>query len=696
MPSIETTIKVQDQMTRQFAIMNNAVFTMIDSFSKLDDKMSEDFKTTALKNMRQELENIAQDANRTLDEIADAERKQQKFNEKINQGGSAAEKLLKHFKSIAATLGAGLGIKKMIELSDATVSNMARLDLMNDGLQTTAELMDMSYQAAMRSRGSYQAMTASVGQLGMNARDSFKSSAEIVGFSELLNKQLAIAGANGQAAESVMYNLTQALSTGVLRGQDLNAVLSNAPNIVQSIADYLGVSMGQIREMAQAGEISAEVVKEAMFAAADDINAKFESMPMTFKQMWTGMTNFAVKALEPVLLQMNELINSDGFARFAANAKSAIATIARVLGWVLQAVVSITNFISDNWGWIAPFIYGIVGGLVAWKVASLLLEAATIAVTIANAGLNAVLLANPLLWIFALIGIVVGIIWSWVESVGGITNAWLIAKDAILTAMGAIALWSLSTSFKAIEAWEQFKIGIYRVAAGVANGLDNMRATGLMIIQNFVNGAIDLINKLIALVNKIPGVSIAAIEHVTFGAQAAVQAKQNAAMRANTLAQKQSDLAQMQASHQAQLDAIGKQLSANHQARLDDISARKASMGAGGAGMGGGAFDFGALGAGMGGAGMGDALGGIGDNTGATAGNTGKMADAVDDMHQNLDLLRELAEMEVTNTFTTAEVHVDMTNHNTITETQDIDGIVTTLSDSLREELGLVAEGAHY
>ena len=696
MPSINTTIKIHDQMTRQFAVMNNAVSTMIDSFSKLDDTMSQDFKTAALENMRRELESIAGDSNKAIEEITRAEEQQQRFNQRIQGGSSAAESLLRHFKAIAATIGAGLGVKKLMEASDAMVSNRARLDLINDGLQTTDDLMNMSYDAAMRSRGAYQAMTASIGQLGMNARSAFASSAEIVGFSELLSKQLAIAGANAQATESVMYNLTQALSTGVLRGQDLNAVLSNAPNIVQAIADYMGVSMGQLREMAQAGEISAEVVKAAMFAAADDINDKFKSMPMTFGQMWQQMSNFALKALEPVLSRMNELLNSPAFAQFAAHAQNAITKVGRALMQILEIIVAVTNFIADNWSWIAPLVMGIVGALIGWEVASFAVEAATFAVAAANAVLNAVLNANPLMWIFLLIGLVTMAIWSWVESVGGLTNAWLIAKDVILTAVGQIALWSAAKAFESIEAWERFKIGIYRVAAGVANGLDQMRATGLMIIESFVNGAIDLINKLIAAVNSILPNTLTAIEHVTFGTEAKIQAEANAKMRANTLAQKQAGLEKMQASHQRQLDAFAKQMNSEHQARLGEIRARQGSRGQGGGfggvgGAGAGAFDFSGFGGNMG-----DALGGINDHTGSTAGHTGKMADAMDAVEGDLGLLRELAEMEVTNTFTTAEVHVDMTNHNTIAASQDIDGIVTTLSDSLKEELGLVAEGAHY
>lgn len=165
--------------------------------------------------------------------------------------------LMSTIKNLASAYLGFQGVKKMVELSDATTSITARLDMMNDGLQTTAELNDMIFQSAQRSRGSYLETANLVTQLGSMAGDAFSSSQEIVAFAELLNKQLVISGANGASASAAIFQLQQALASGVLRGEELNSVLEQAPVITQTIADYLGVSIGELRELGSEGAITA-------------------------------------------------------------------------------------------------------------------------------------------------------------------------------------------------------------------------------------------------------------------------------------------------------------------------------------------------------------------------------------------------------------------------------------------------------
>ena len=235
------------------------------------------------------------------------------FNQKINEGTANADNLMNTIKSAIATYATVQTVGVVFDLSDTLTSTTARLSMMNDGVQTTSELINMVYAAAQDARGSFDQMADVVARFGNNARDAFGSSEEVVAFADLIQKQMTIAGASTQEAANAELQLSQALGSGVLRGDELNSIFEQAPNLIQNIADYLDVPIGQIREMAADGELSASVVKAAIFSAADDINSKFESMPQTFAQIWTSFQNTALMSFQPVLNRLNEIANSDAF-----------------------------------------------------------------------------------------------------------------------------------------------------------------------------------------------------------------------------------------------------------------------------------------------------------------------------------------------------------------------------------------------
>lgn len=234
------------------------------------------------------------------------------MNTTSRQATAGADALLGKLKSLFATYAGMQGIKTLVGLSDTLAQTTARLDMMNDGLQTTAELNQMIYESAQRSRGSYQATADMVAKLGNLAGDAFNSSAELVDFAEQLNKQITLSGASTQAADAAMLQLTQAMSSGMLRGEELNSILEQTPTIAQSIAEYMGVSTGVMKQMASEGAITANVVKNALFEAsegADGVNARFEQMPMTWAQVWTSFKNTATMAIQPVLSAVNKAAN---------------------------------------------------------------------------------------------------------------------------------------------------------------------------------------------------------------------------------------------------------------------------------------------------------------------------------------------------------------------------------------------------
>ena len=294
---------------------------------------------------------------------------QGQFTSAIQESTAASSNLMSSIKGLIAAYATVQSAKKVIDISDTLTQTTARLNMMNDGLQTTEQLQQMIYAAAERSRGSYQATADAVSKMGIMARDAFNSNAELVAFSEQLNKQFTIAGTSAEGVSAAMLQLTQAMGSGVLRGEELNSVFEQAPTIIQTIADYLNVPIGQIRAMAQEGQLSATVVKNALLTAADETNAKFESMPKTFGQIWTSMKNQALMAFQPILQRLNQIANSKAFNQFVNSAVGALSQLANVLTTVFDMVVKVGSFISENWSLIAPIVYGIVGAVVAYNAA---------------------------------------------------------------------------------------------------------------------------------------------------------------------------------------------------------------------------------------------------------------------------------------------------------------------------------------
>lgn len=281
------------------------------------------------------------------------------FTQAQQQATRTTSSLTGQVKSLVSAYLGFQTVKGLFNLSDSIAATTARLERMNDGLQTTSELNQMIYDSAMRSRGAYTETAAFVAKLGTLAGDAFSSSAEIVAFAEQINKQMALSGTTTQEAQAAMLQLTQGLSSGVLRGEELNSVLEQTPMIAQTIADYMGVTTGEMRELASEGAVTAEVVKNAMFAAAEETNAAFAQMPMTWGQVWTQMQNIAIKALDPVLDGVNWLANhvddalswveehADGVAAVLAG----LGAIALVAGaqMVGSALMSAAAWAAANW-----------------------------------------------------------------------------------------------------------------------------------------------------------------------------------------------------------------------------------------------------------------------------------------------------------------------------------------------------------
>lgn len=536
--------------------------------------------------------------------------------------GSSIKRLAGQFLGLQAVRG-------IINLSDTLTATTARLDMMNDGLQTTEQLNNMIFESANRSRGSYQSTADMVAKLGVLAGDAFSSSAEIVAFAEQLNKQMAIAGTTTAGAQAAMLQLTQAMASGVLRGEELNSILEQAPTIAQSIADYLGVDVGTMRQLASEGKVTADVVKNALFAAADETNAKFEQMPYTWGQVWTQAQNVMIRAFQPVL----------------------------------QALGAIADFAGENIDVVIGLLYGLAAAATFYAAAQWI-------ATDAAKAFFTTLRNNPLMWIAVLIGVVVAAVYSWIQSVGGLQAAWAICQNWLLTTWDNIKIAFMTVVF-AIQAWGMnLQVGFYSIVYGIVDAVGWMKVQVLTLIEGMVNGAIDLINGFINAVNAILGTSIGAIDKVTFGATAAVEYEAEKQARADDLADRRAEYEQLLQDQETQINQMRTDRDAAKAARQNEIAEMQANASKGTSGGS-------------------DYLSEIAGNTASTAGSAGSIEKSLGLAEEDIKSLVDVAEQRYVNriNLTAQSPVINITGANTGNTVADRQRLADQIRDVLVEQI---------
>lgn len=569
------------------------------------------------------------------------------FNRKQQQAQNEAKGVANAWGSVKKYIGsalAAISVQKIIDLADTMTTTRARIDLMNDGLQTTDELQSMIMASANRSRAAYQTTADAVSKMGIMAKDAFGNNAELIQFTELINKQFAIAGTSAAGVDAAMLQLTQAMSSGVLRGEELNSIFEQAPTIIQTIADYLGVPIGQIRAMAAEGQITSTIVKNAMLSSADEINAKFNAMPMTFAQVWTLAKNIALEAFGPVI----------------------------------QAIGAGAQWIYENWSTIAPIFWGLAGAAIAYAVA---LGIQTAATWIANGAAKAffvTLLSNPLFWIALAVGVVIAALYKMIQAVGGVKNAWEICKAALVVAWTA-----LKVAFFAVYNWianliDKLKLCWQKAGVAIANFMGDMKVSVLTILQNMINGAIGIINDFISLLNKIPGVNIDLIEQVTFATTAAAENEAAKQARADALNQYEADIKAAQAERDATYSAAKQEL-ADATAKLSETYAN-ARAEAAQANTDAGTSDWNVNGT--------NDVGNV-----DSVGSVGSIESDVNIADEDLKFLRDVAEMRYVQNFVTLTPTVAVDAQ--ISEKVDVDEVVTKIEKKLEDEFTAAAEGVY-
>lgn len=717
MSSIQTAIELSDRMSAPLYNICTAVNMVISNFEALEYASSTAIDTSSMEEARQMLADGMVGLQDITSATESARRKQEEYNQKIQAGSQHTDVLVNKVKSL---VGAYVGIstvKNALDLSDELTQTTARLDMMvsqynalNGTMQTTDELSQMIFQSAQNSRASYMDTAASVAKLGNNARDAFASTGEIVQFAELVNKQFTIAGASATESSNAFLQLTQALGSGVLRGDELNSIFEQAPNLIQTVADYMDVPIGKIREMASDGQITADIVKNAMFAAADDIDAKFNSMPLTWGQLWTQYSNLALKTFQPVLQRLNEMANDQHMKTALSGIMNALSGAATIALNVIDVMVTGGAFIVDNWSMIAPVIGGVAAALAIYNGALLLHNAyeaasnglkmiaairsvahgtATAAETAATTGasaaqiaFNAALYACPLTWIVLAIIAVIAAIYLVVAAINKVQGTTYSATGVICGAVYAAGAFIVNTGVGLLNGliqliWSIFVepfLGIVEWVLNVTNGgFDSFGGAVANLIGNIISWFLSL------------GEVVTKIIDAIFGTDwtAGLNALQNNVLawgkneNAITLDRESPTIAYRASYSEAYNkgydfgQGVENRIKNFFGGTKDDNSDNSGALGSYGA-----ASDMAA-------------------NVANIAGDTSSISDSLDVSEEDLKYLRDIAEQEAINRFTTAEIKVDMSGmSNTVHNTNDLDGIVDGLTTRVLEAMEAVKEGA--
>lgn len=715
MGTIRTAIALYDGVTSPLQSMHKAMGVVLNTFESMQQASGRAVDTAAIREAREEWAKAGTAFDAIEENIRNANNEQQKFNNSIRGGNNSANGLLSTIKKIAVAAGGIAGINKVLNISDELASTKARLNLLVDDGGSVDVLEQKIMASAQRSRSAYFDTASAVAKLGLNAGNAFNGDMDqVIAFMEQVNKQFVIGGATAQEQSNAMIQLTQAMAAGALRGEELNSILDGAPGIARAIEKYMGIAEGSIKTVAQEGKVTAEVVKNAMFAMADETNAKFDSMPKTWAQIWAGMKNQALSMFAPILTKINQIGNSTKFQKVTTGLINGLAAVANVASSALDILIAIASVFVDNWGIIQPLVLGIAAAMLLYNgyliannaitaisnaqkglaavqaykaaVANTTLAAtekaeamAKASATAAQYGFNAALLACPLTWILLIIIAVIAAIYMIVAAINKLTGSTISATGIICGVVAVAGAFVLNCAIGVLNAiiqaiWTIFVapfLGIVEWILNVCNGGFN----------SFGDAVANLIGQIIGWFLNLGKVVTTIIDAIfgtdwTSGLESLQSAVTSWGKNENAITlDKNAPTIDYRATYSGAWDA-----GYDFGQGIDDKI--------------GGMFDASGLDS-MGAFDLSNTLDGIYGNTGDTAANTAATADALDIAEEDLAYLRDIAEREAINRFTTAEIKVEQHNENHIASELDVDGIMAAWTESFAEQLAVSAEGVH-
>lgn len=676
MATIQSQMVLNDQVTGVLKNITRALDITLHSFEQMQDASANAVDVRllnqaraglgevnlAVREMEENYRRAAQQEQQVTRNIRQSTQAEQQLNASIRGGNDALDDMVGKAKNLAATIGASVGLKKLIELSDQMTSTTARLNFIVDDGGSVKALEAKIMASAQRSRAAYLDTASAIASMGANAGAAFTSNDELIAFMEQVNKQFVIGGASAQGQAAAMLQLTQAMAAGALRGEELNSILENAPGIARAIEQYMGIAEGSIKSYAEKGAVSATVVKNALLSIADETNAKFNGMAMTWGQVWTQMGNIALKVTRPLLTAINWL----------ANNLSVIGPILLGLGaafLVFQVAAHWTQIAA-----VATAAYHAVVNLLS--IGFGVLTGNTAAASAAVFTFNSALLASPITWIIMLIAVVIGLLYGVVAIINKVTGSSISATGLICGAIAVAGAFIGNTVIGLLNALIQYIWAIFVAPfLGIVEWILNVCNGGF---NSFGDAVANLIGQIIGWFLNL-GKVVTTIIDAIFGTNwtAGLESLQS------------SVTAWGKNENAITLDKNAPTI--DYRFEYGDAWAAGNDFGKGIDAKLGGMFNMGGLGDSSG-----FDLGDIAAYTGETADNTGKTADALAVTEEQLEYLRDIAERDAINRFTTAEVKIDMTGMtNRIDGSADLDGVISQLTEGFTEALVTAAEGVH-
>ena len=622
MATIRSQMVLNDGMTSVLRKISGALHTTLDAFEQMQRASGQSINSAQFAAARSQLVSM----NAELDEMTS----------NFQQAGSKADGLMGKISGIAAGLASAATVQKLVSLSDDVTSTQARLNLLVTDGGSVTELEDKIMASANRSRSAYLDTASAVAKLGLNAGNAFDHDMDqVIAFMEQVNKQFVIGGATAQEQSNAMVQLTQAMAAGALRGEELNSILDSAPGIARAIEQYMGAAEGSIKQYAEQGLVTADVVKNALFDVAEETNAKFESMPMTWAQVWTMMSNIALQALEPVL--------------------------------------TFINWLANNIDIIGPIVLGVAAALGVYLIATKGVAAATKVWSAVQAAFNAVMALTPVFLIIMGIILLIALIYAIVAAVNKVTGQSISATGLICGALAVAAAFIGNLVIGLLNSIIQFIwtifvepfLGIVEWILNVCNGgFDSFGGAVANLIGNIISWFLSL------------GKVVTKIIDAIFGTD----------WTSGLSALQDSVLAWGKTENSITLDREAPTI--EHRFDYGNAWGSGYDFGAGIEDKVGGMFNMGDAG----GFDMGNMMGDVS----SIAGDTGSMADSLSATDEELEYLRDIAERDAVNRFTTAEVKIDMTGMtNRIDGSADLDGVISQLTEGFTEALVTAAEGVH-
>lgn len=689
MATIRTAIQVQDGMTPAMRSMTTALNICINSFEAMQNVSGRAVDTASISAARTELARVETAMNEVEQNIREADNAQRQLNNDIRNGQNAAEGLSSVFGQFTAANLAANAIERIVSyivempsklaaMSDQYSGILARTRLITNSEQEVTALNDQIYYSALRAHGSYKGMTDTVSKLGLTAHAAFQNSQEIVPFVENIQKLFAIGGTGIQQQADALLQLTQSMGSGILQGDEFRSIAEAAPMIEQVVAKYMGVTQGELKKLSSDGKITAGIMRNAMLGATDEINQKFASIPLTWENIWQNASTVAYRAFVPVFTQISALANSpivqdigNAIATGVTMAGSALAGFINnlryvggiameirsyIIGWQIagftiaaQEASIAMNTLMNIAGTAFPFIVGAVLGLAAaWVVLNASMITANV---IEAASVVWHSLVTGWMWIqTAAVWAITTAKAAWASITMAVTGAQMMLAFAVAIVTGNILLIAaiiIGVIVAALAIWGLATVNLRDVFADTMDFMIDACQNGVNAMSGMINGLIDIINKAAGGLNSLFGTSIGTIEHVgTVNFQGAKRWSEY--IREGTF----MDHATSEIGSMFSLPQI------LQPPAMPDIP-------------------------------------GIANNIADTAANTGKMKDSLDITEEDLKYLRDIAEQEVINRFTTADIKIEMANQNNINSDMDLDGVITYMKDGLVEAVQAAAEKVH-